>query len=137
MSLIRVLSKKAPVLVVIALAAFLASCSKSYSPTAPITGGTSASVGTITMTSAGVAPKTMTVGYGAKVTIMNNDSAPHEFASDPHPVHTDCPEINAPVLQSGMSFTATMASKVETCGFHDHLNPTNAAFQGTITVSAN
>jgi hypothetical protein len=79
----------------------------------------------------------MTVGFGAKVTIMNNDSAPHEFASNPHPVHTDCPEINAPVLMTGQSFTATMASKVETCGFHDHLNPTNAAFQGTIFVSAN
>ncbi len=37
----------------------------------------------------------------------------------------------------GQSFTATMASHVETCGFHDHLNPTNPAFQGTILVSAN
>lgn len=94
-----------------------------------------ASAGSVMITSAGVSPKTQTVGFGAMVTITNNDSAPHEFASNPHPVHTDCPEINAPVLQTGQSFTAMMASKVETCGFHDHLNPTNAAFQGTIFVA--
>ena len=137
MNLIRNLSKGTPILVVVALATFLASCSKSYSPTEPTTGGTMSSVATITITSAGVSPKTQTVGYGATVTITNNDSAPHEFSSNPHPVHTDCPELNAPVLQTGQSFTATMASKAETCGFHDHLNPTNAALQGTITVAAN
>ena len=137
MNLIRNLSKGTPILVVVALAAILASCSKSYSPTEPTTGGTMSSVGAITITSGGVSPKTQTVGYGARVTITNNDSAPHELSSNPHPVHTDCPEINAPVLKTGQSFTATMAGKAETCGFHDHLNPTNAAFQGTITVSAN
>ncbi len=76
MKLIRVLSKSAPILVVVALAALAASCSKSsYSPTGPIMGGTSASGGAITITGSGVAPKTLTVGYGAKVTITNNDSA--------------------------------------------------------------
>jgi plastocyanin len=135
MNLFRAFSKSTTILTVVALAAFAASCSKSSSPTEPTTGGTSASTGSITMTSAGVSPKTQTVGFGAMVTITNKDSAPHEFASDPHPIHTDCPELNAPVLQPGQSFTATMASKVETCGFHDHLNPTNAAFQGTIFVS--
>ena len=80
---------------------------------------------------------TLTVGFGGKVTITNNDGKPHEFSSNPHPVHTDCPELNAPVLTTGQSFTATMASRAETCGFHDHLDPTNAAFQGTILVSAN
>ena len=138
MNLIRVLSKGTPVLVVVALAAFAASCSKSsYSPTEPMPGGTGASAGAIMMTASGVSPKTLTVGYGAKVTITNNDSAPHEFSSNPHPVHTDCPEINAPVLTMGQSFTATMAGRAETCGFHDHLNPTNAVFQGTILVTAN
>lgn len=135
MNLIRVLSRGTPILVVFALAALLASCSKSSSPTEPTMGGTMASGGSIALTAQGVSPKTTTVGFGARVTITNNDSAPHEFASNPHPVHTDCPEINAPVLMTGQSFTATMASKVETCGFHDHLNPTNAAFQGTIFVS--
>ncbi len=137
MKMIRVLSQRAPILVAVALAALAASCSKSsYSPTEPMPGGGSASAGAITITGSGVAPKTLTVGYGAQVTITNNDSAPHEFSSNPHPVHTDCPEINAPVLMMGQSFTATMASHVETCGFHDHLNPTNPAFQGTIFVSA-
>ncbi len=136
MNLIRGLSKITPILVVVALAAFTASCSNS-SPTEPTTGGTTNSAGSITITASGVTPKTLTVGFGGKVTIMNNDSAPHEFSSNPHPVHTDCPEINAPVLTTGQSFTATMAGRVETCGFHDHLNPTNGAFQGTILVVAN
>lgn len=135
MNLIRVLSKGTPILVVVALAALAASCSNSSSPTEPKTGGTSASGGAIMMTSSGVDPKTLTVGFGSRVTITNNDTAPHEFASNPHPVHTDCPELNAPLLMTGQSFTATMASKAETCGYHDHLNPTNAAFQGTIIVS--
>ena len=95
------------------------------------------SVGAISITSSGVSPKTLTVGFGGKVTITNNDGKPHEFSSNPHPVHTDCPELNAPVLTTGQSFTATMASRAEACGFHDHLDPTNAAFQGTILVSAN
>jgi plastocyanin len=137
MNLIRVLSKGAPILAAVALAALVASCGKSSSPTEPTTGGTMTSVGAIAITGSGVSPKTLGVGFGGKVTITNNDSAPHELSSNPHPFHTDCPEINSPVLTTGQSFTATMASKAETCGFHDHLNPTNAAFQGTITVSAN
>ena len=62
------------------------------------------------------------------------DAVSHEIASDPHPVHTQCPELNGPVLLTGNSFTATMAGMPETCGFHDHLHPTDTAFQGTITV---
>ena len=137
MNLTRALSKSASILAAVALAALTASCSKSYSPTEPTTGGTMTSVGSIAITASGVAPKALTVGYGGRVTITNNDAAPHELSSNPHPVHTDCPEINSPVLLTGQSFTATMASKVETCGFHDHLDPTNAALQGTILVVAN
>ncbi len=137
MNLTRALSKSASILAAVALAALTASCSKSYSPTEPTTGGTMTSVGSIAITASGISPKALTVGYGGRVTFTNNDAAPHELSSNPHPVHTDCPEINSPVLLTGQSFTATMASKVETCGFHDHLNPTNGALQGTIVVVAN
>jgi plastocyanin len=138
MTLHRALSKSMPFVLVAALAALGVSCGGGgSSPTEPTTGGTTASVGAITITGSGVSPHSLAVRFGAKVTIMNNDSVAHEFSSNPHPIHTDCPELNAPVLSSGQTFTATMASKPETCGFHDHLNPDSAAFQGTIVVSAN
>ncbi len=118
------------------LAAGAASCGGSSSPTEPtMTGGGGASTASIALTPSGVSVHLLTVAPGAAVTFMNSDSAPHEMASDPHPVHTQCPELNGPVLPPGASFTATMANMPETCGFHDHLNPTNTALQGTITVS--
>lgn len=120
-------------LILAALGVPAASCSKS-SPTEPVMTGGGSTNATIVLTSGGVSDHALTVSPSNRITIMNNDSAPHEIASDPHPVHTQCPELNGPVLQPGGSFTATMAAMPETCGFHDHLNPTNAAFQGTITV---
>ncbi len=112
-----------------------ASCGGHSSPTEPMTGSTPMSTATIALMSGGVSVHLLTVAPGSTVTFTNDDSAPHMIASDPHPIHTQCPELNGPVLQPGGSFTATMANMTETCGFHDHLNPTNAAFQGTITVS--
>ena len=50
---------------------------------------------TITITAAGVSPKEIQVAVGGRVTFVNNDNAFHEMTSDPHPIHTDCPEINA------------------------------------------
>lgn len=130
------LDRSSLTLLVAALAVGAACCGGSSSPTEPtMTGGGGASTATIALTSSGVSVHLLTVAPGAAVAFMNNDSAPHEIASDPHPVHTQCPELNGPVLQPGASFTATMANMPETCGFHDHLNPTNTALQGTITVS--
>ena len=41
-----------------------------------------------------MSPKTITVSAGARVTFINNDSRVHDMESDPHPEHTNCPEIN-------------------------------------------
>jgi len=89
---------------------------------------------TLTLTGSGVSPKTATVSEGAEVTFLNSDSVSHDMASDPHPMHTDCPELNGSTIGPSGSRSVTMASRSETCGFHDHLNPGTAAFQGTITV---
>src|SRR3954470_9629359 len=70
---------------------------------------------TITITSAGFSPTTLSVSAGSTVVVDNRDSAGHQATSNPHPVHTDCPEFNAPVLQPGQTFTAT-ASTVRSCG---------------------
>ena len=36
-------------------------------------------------TARGVNPQRITVPLGSRVTFVNNDSAPHDMASDPHP----------------------------------------------------
>ncbi|MEW5982433.1 MAG: hypothetical protein AB1806_08680 [Acidobacteriota bacterium] len=119
-----------------------------YSPAAPSqntgTGGSGGSGGsssstpaaaTITISSAGVSPRSLSIEAGQKVTFVNQDSRPHEIGSDPHPVHTDCPPTNTiGLLQPGASKTTSDYGTMRACGFHDHLDPDNAAWRGTILV---
>lgn len=91
---------------------------------------------TISLTPSGVTPASVTVVPGARVTFANNDAVPHEIASMPHPVHTDCPELNVGLILPGASATAVMANRSGTCRFHDHLDPFNTAFQGAIVVTS-
>jgi plastocyanin len=96
------------------------------------TGGTVAA--TITITAAGVSPSSVTVSAGSRVTFVNNDSRPHDMASDPHPAHTDCPGVNVGFLQAGQSGTTQNLNTVRTCGFHDHNQPDVTSLQGTIRI---
>jgi plastocyanin len=96
------------------------------------TGGTVAA--TITITAAGVSPSSVTVSPGSRVTFVNNDSRPHDMNSDPHPEHTDCPEINVGFLAAGQSGTTQNLNRVRTCGFHDHNQPDVQSLKGTIRV---
>jgi plastocyanin len=90
---------------------------------------------TFTITSAGVSPKTLTVGAGSQVTFVNNDAIPHEMHSDPHPEHTDCPEINfVGFLSPGQAKQTGNLNTVRTCGFHDHAQPLNTFLQGSILI---
>jgi len=55
--------------------------------------------------------------------------------SNPHPEHTDCPEINqVGHLDPGQSRQTGNLNVARTCGFHDHMNAENRALQGTITI---
>jgi plastocyanin len=96
------------------------------------TGGTVAA--TITITAAGVSPSTVTVSPGSRVTFVNNDSRPHDMASDPHPAHSDCPGVTVGFLQPGQSGTTQNLNTVRTCGFHDHNQPDVTSLQGTIRI---
>src|SRR5262249_2180789 len=58
---------------------------------------------TITITSAGVSPNSIRITVGTRVTMVNNDSRVHDMDSDPHPEHTQCPQINWGTLQPGQS----------------------------------
>jgi plastocyanin len=72
---------------------------------------------------------------GTRVTFVNNDSRPHDMASNPHPEHTDCPAINdVGFLQANQSRQTGNLVTVRTCGFHDHNEPTNTSLQGSIVI---
>jgi len=117
-------------------------CGGGYDPApAPSTGGGGGGGGgsttgtTITITSSGVSPKTLTVARGTQVTFTNNDSVNHEMNSDPHPTHTDCPEINSVgFLAPGQSKMTANLNTVRTCGYHDHARNTDTSLQGTIVI---
>jgi plastocyanin len=115
-------------------AAVACSCGgSSSSSTTPST--TPTPTNTVTITASGVSPKDIVVSAGAQVTFTNNDSINHEIDSDPHPEHTDCPEINqVDFLVPGQSRqTGNLVTK-KICGYHDHQHPDTKAFQGTITI---
>ena len=89
----------------------------------------------VTITSSGVSPKTVTVPRGSQVQFTNNDGAAHDMASNPHPEHTDCTEINSVgFLNPGQSRQTGNMNTARTCGFHDHSNPNNTNLQGSIVV---
>ena len=90
---------------------------------------------TITITSSGVSPRSVTIAAGGRVTFVNNDSRVYDVSSDPHPDHTDCPAINqAGFLQPGQSRATGNLNAVRTCGYHDHNQDSNTSRQGTITT---
>jgi plastocyanin len=101
----------------------------SPSPTPPASGPT------ITIANNAVSPKNITVPRGSQVTFVNNDIQPHVMNSDPHPVHTDCPEINlVGFLNPGQSRPTATLNSVRTCGYHDHDRDTVESLKGTITI---
>ena len=126
----------------LSLAALLAGCGgSSTSPSGGVTvivkdGGTGTSVATLTITSAGITPKSVTLAVGQAVTVVNNDSRSHEMASDPHPQHGSCPSIEAGLgtLAPGQTRVTHAFGNAGTCGFHDHLDDSNANLRGTIIV---
>jgi plastocyanin len=90
---------------------------------------------TITISSGGVAaPKELTVPQGARVLFVNNDSRRHDLASDEHPDHRECPELNINPLNPGQSRESGNLNIVRTCGYHDHDNPNDRNLQGSIVI---
>ena len=88
---------------------------------------------TFTLTSGGVNPKELTVPLGTRVLFVNNDSRRHDMASDPHPDHDLCVELNSVgVLNPGQSHETGNLVTARTCGFHDHDNPPVNPQQGNI-----
>ena len=85
---------------------------------------------TITYSDKGFSPSNITVKAGDLVSVTNNSSSSLQFASDPHPQHTDNKDLNVGVIKKGQSMTFR-ASKIGTFGFHNHYQ---AGDTGMITV---
>jgi plastocyanin len=104
--------------------------------TSPSGGGTPPPNTTITITSSGVvSPKNLVVSAGTQVTFVNNSPIVHNMYSDPHPEHTDCPEIDqVGYLAPGQSKQTGNLNTVRICGYHDHVLFTDTRLQGTITI---
>ena len=132
-------------LAAVLVAATAAACgggSSSSTPTSPTTsnppttGGGNPTIATITIGADGrVTPSSVTIAPGGRVTMVNNHNQSHDMSSDPHPEHTQCPEINQiGFLTSGQSRTSGNFNTARTCGFHDHNLPDNANLKGTIVI---
>jgi plastocyanin len=121
-----------------ALTLAVSACGGSDSPTAPSSGGGGNSgpvTATVTVTASGVSPSSVTVAPGSRVTFVNNDSRPHEPASDPHPTHGSCPPVDQiGFIAAGQSRTSGNLNTTGTCSYHDHLNDGDARLRGTIRV---
>ena len=73
---------------------------------------------------------------GTRVTFINNDIRAHDMESNPHPEHTDCPEINQVgfISAGGQPKLTGNLNTRRTCGFHDHDLPNNTGLQGSIVI---
>lgn len=120
----------------VALLAAVVACGGSSSPSGPTGACTpSPNPNTIVIQNNQVCPSSLTVARGSQVTMINNDSRVHEMDSDPHPEHTDCPELNQiDFLNPGQSRSSGNLNTARRCGFHDHTQPEAASMKGTITI---
>lgn len=84
----------------------------------------------LTFSDNGFSPATLTVKTGTAITITNNSSSDVQFQSDPHPAHTDDPELNVGIISAGQSKSFTVIT-TGTHGYHNHLDSTQT---GTIVV---
>jgi plastocyanin len=120
---------RAIVLATVASACGGSSTAPSSAPAPPVASNT------ITITSSGVSPKNVQIAVGSRVLFINNDSRSHNMQSDPHPEHTDCPELETVgFLSPGQSHETKNFVTARTCGFHDHDDFSQQNLQGSIVI---
>ncbi len=85
----------------------------------------------VSITNSGFTPEVVTVRISGTVTWKNSDAAEHWPAADPHPAHTNLPDLDSLTgLAPGKSYSFTFP-KAGTFTYHDHLQPLR---RGTVIV---
>jgi plastocyanin len=85
----------------------------------------------VSITKSGFTPQVLRIRANTQVTWTNSDKKPHHIASDPHPTHSNHPDMNdQEALNKGDSYAYTF-EKAGTYTYHDHVNP---KLTGTIIV---
>jgi plastocyanin len=124
--------------ILIAVATAISCGGSSSSSSSPSPSGActpSSSPNTLVIQNNTICPSALTVSRGTQITILNSDSRTHDMASDPHPEHTDCPELNQTgFLNPGQSRQSGNLNTARRCGLHDHAAPDTAALKATITI---
>ena len=106
-----------------------------YGGNTPTSPSPSGSVPTVTIRSGGTLdPQEIRIDVGQAVRFVNEDSVTHHPQSNPHLMHTDCPQANVAVLGPGQSATTGAFNAAQACGYHDHMNPDTTRLHGTIRV---
>lgn len=128
----------------VVIASVFGACGGGSSPTSPSGGGggtsnppSSGSGNVITITTSGVSPKQLMVSPGTRVQFVNNDTSfpNHDIQSDPHPEHTDCPQIGqVGFIVPGQTKETSNLNTVRMCGYHDHNLPDLTRYQGQIII---
>ena len=110
----------------------MASCHGQNDLTGPVSAPSTA---TVEIRSIGFDRTLVIVAPGGRVTFRNRDTVSHQIASNVHPDHQQCPQLNSPLLAAGESFTATMSQEDHrSCGFHDEQRLNEPGFRGTVDV---
>ena len=82
-----------------------------------------------------VTPSSVTIARGGRVEFVNSHNRNHEMNSDPHPEHSDCPDINqVGFLQPGQRKQTGNLNIARTCTFHDHIFFSDNRLKGTIVI---
>jgi len=76
---------------------------------------------TITETTNGFEPATITIKAGEKVTWMNKTGGDISIDSDPHPIHTSYAPLNLGAVKDGASTSLTF-DKPGIYNYHDHFD---------------
>jgi len=119
----------------LAVALACGSSPNSPSPSPSGSGNPGPSGATIIIANGSVSPQSVQIAVGQSVTFVNNDSRSRQMTSNPHPVHTDCPPINAVGnIPAGQTRVTNAFTTARTCGFHDHDDPDNAGVRGSIEI---
>jgi len=114
------------VVVILAIGAFILVQNNSNRKTQLATACDSAPSATssapIVYSDSGFSPAVSAVTAGGTLIIKNSSGSTVQFDSDPHPIHTDNPELNVGQVASGEQKSVTV-NKTGCFGYHNHLNP--------------